>query len=130
MGLPSLANAELAIMDLLWEQDNLTARQVREELYPGAEREQHGTVQKLLQRLERKGFVARDRRLPVHLFSAMVSRGEYTGGQLECLAEKLTGGSLAPLLTQLVEQKRISQKDIAELKAILDQYSEEGDQAR
>ena len=52
MGLPSLANAELAIMDLLWEQDNLTARQVREELYPGAEREQHGTVQKLLQRLE------------------------------------------------------------------------------
>ena len=42
----------------------------------------------------------RDRELPVHLFSPAVSREEYAGGQLESLADKLTGGSLAPLITQ------------------------------
>ena len=31
---PPLANAELAVMELLWEQDRLTNRQIREQLYP------------------------------------------------------------------------------------------------
>ncbi len=60
-----LANAELAIMDLLWREDCLTARQIREQLYTDATKAQHGTVQRLLQRLEDKGFVQRDRRRPV-----------------------------------------------------------------
>ena len=57
----TLANAELAVMELLWEEDRLTARQIRAALYPDATRAQHGTVQKLLQRLEEKWFVERDR---------------------------------------------------------------------
>ena len=60
---PPLTNAELALMELLWEEDALTARQLREALYPNATRAQHGTVQKLLSRLEDKGYVARDRSL-------------------------------------------------------------------
>jgi len=70
----TLANAELALMELLWEEDRLTARQIRERLYPAATKAQHGTVQRLLQRLEEKGFVERDREQPVHLFAARISR--------------------------------------------------------
>ncbi len=121
----SLANAELAVMELLWEHDRLTARQIRERLYPSVSRAQHGTVQRLLQRLEDKGFVERDRGLAVHLFSAVVSREAYAGAQLESLAEKLTGGSLAPLITHLMEQKRISAGEIARLRRILGEAEEE-----
>ena len=35
MTIPALANAELAVMELLWEEDTLTARQIREQLYSG-----------------------------------------------------------------------------------------------
>ena len=56
----TLANAELAVMELLWAEGRLSARDVRERLYPGAEKAQHGTVQRLLQRLEDKGYVVRD----------------------------------------------------------------------
>ena len=113
---PPLADAELAVMDLLWETAApMTARQIREQLYPDAAKAQHGTVQRLLQRLEDKGYVERDRSLPVHLFSARVSREAYAGSQLESLAEKLTGGSLAPLITHLIEEKRISPAEIARL---------------
>lgn len=117
---PPLANAELAVMELLWENDRLTARQIREELYPEANKAQHGTVQRLLQRLEDKGFVERDRDLPVHLFSAAIGREEYAGSQLESLAEKLTGGSIAPLITHLVEQKKLSRQEITHLRKILE----------
>jgi BlaI family penicillinase repressor len=125
MKLPSLANAELAIMNLLWQECSLTARQLREMLYPDAAKTQHGTVQRLLQRLEDKGCVERDRSLAVHLFSAAISRQAYAAGQLELLASRLTGGSLAPLITHLVEEKKISRDDIVEIRAILDDSKDE-----
>ena len=46
-------------------------------------------VTELLQRLEEKGYVARDTDLPVHLFRATVSREEYGSSQLESLAAGL-----------------------------------------
>ena len=126
---PPLANAELAVMNLLWQNDRLTARQIREQLYPDAAKPQHGTVQRLLQRLEDKGYVERDRSLSVHLFSAAISRQTYAGRRLESLADKLTEGSFAPLITHLVEEKKISRDDIKRIRAILDGQVDEGDQA-
>ena len=124
-----LANAELAVMDLLWQNDRLTAREIREQLYPDASKAQHGTVQRLLQRLEDKGYVERDRSLFVHLFSAAIPRQTYAGQQLELLADKLTAGSFAPLITHLVEEKKISRDEIDRIRAILDAQTGEGDQA-
>lgn len=127
---PPLANAELAVMDLLWRNDDpMTARHIREQLYPDATRAQHGTVQRLLQRLEDKGYVQRDRSLAVHLFSAAISRQTYAGQQLESLADKLTAGSFAPLITHLVEEKKISRDEISRIRAILDEQMDEGGQA-
>lgn len=126
---PPLANSELAVMNLLWQNDRLTARKIREQLYPDATKAQHGTVQKLLQRLENKGYVERDRNLAVHLFSASISRQTYAGQQLESLADKLTAGSFAPLITHLIEQKKISRDEINRIRAILDGKIDEGDKA-
>ena len=120
MPCPTLANAELAVMELLWDESGLTARKIRETLYPDATRAQHGTVQRLLQRLEDKGFVTRDKSLPVHLFSASFSREAYASGQLESLTAKLTGGSIAPLITHLIEQDRITPDEIKRLRKILE----------
>lgn len=120
-----LANAELAIMELLWECSSLTARQIRERLYPDAVHAQHGTVQRLLQRLEEKGYVQRDTEQSILHFSALVSRNEYASEQLESLADKLTGGSLAPLITHFVEEKKISQDEIQRLRQLLDNLKEE-----
>ena len=126
MTFPPLANAELAVMELLWDQSRLTARKIRETLYSDASKAQHGTVQRLLQRLEDKGFVVRDKTLPVHLFSAAISREAYASGQLESLTAKLTGGSIAPLITHLIEQKRITAGELKRLRQILDEKKNGG----
>lgn len=99
MTVQRITNAEIAFMELLWETHPLTARQIREQLYDNSETSQHGTVQRLLQSLGEKGFVSRDRSLGVHLFSPTLSREAYAGRQLESLVKKLTGGSIATLLT-------------------------------
>ena len=93
----------------------MTARDIRERLYPDENKAQHGTVQRLLQRLEEKGFVERDKSIAVHYFFAAISRETYAGQQLESLAEKLTSGSFAPLITHLVEHKKISRAELAKV---------------
>lgn len=125
---PPLANAELAVMQLLWTREHMTARQVQEQLYVNATRAQHGTVQRLLQRLAEKGYVRRDASQAVNLFSAVISRQAYAGQQLENLASKLTAGSIAPLIMHLVEENRISPAEIEQLRAILGER-ENGDQS-
>jgi len=126
---PQLTDAELAVMNLLWDNEQLTARQVREALYPDATKAQHGTVQKLLQRLEEKGCVKRNDTSAVNLFSGTISREAYGGNQLESLATRLTSGSVAPLITHLVENNKISREEIERLRTILAGYEEEAKKA-
>lgn len=115
----SLANAELSVMELLWVHGPLTARQVQDRLYGASDRSQHGTVQRLLQRLEDKQCVRRERTESVYAFTPRISRTEYAGSQLETLAERLTGGSIAPLLSHLMDQKRLSRAELRRLRDIL-----------
>ena len=56
----------------------------------------HGA--ELLERLERKGLVSRDRTLFVHTFTAAADRDDLIARRLRALADKLCGGSLAPIL--------------------------------
>ena len=116
----------MAVMELLWESEQLTARQIREQLYGDSYKAQHGTVQRLLKSLEEKGFVQRDRSLGVQLFSAIVGREAYGGLQLESLAEKLTGGSIAPLLTHLLDEKKLDKAEIKCLRKLLEEAQMRG----
>ena len=61
MSTSPLANAELSVMELLWDHGSLTARQIQDKLYGESDRSQHGTVQRLLQRLEDKELVEREK---------------------------------------------------------------------
>ncbi len=126
MAAERLTNAELAVMELLWETDRLTARQIRERLYGDSQKAQHGTVQRLLQSLEEKGFVERDRSLGVHLFTAALDRETYGGRQLESLAQKLTGGSIAPLLTHLLDENKLNRAEIDRLRDLLEEARNRG----
>lgn len=121
MTIQPLPNAELAVMELLWREGRLTARQILDQLYPDVAKPQHGTVQRLLQRLRAKGFVARDRDVGVNVFSPALSREEYASGQLESLANRLTQGSLVPMITRLVEDNKLSKAEIARLRRILEE---------
>jgi BlaI family penicillinase repressor len=116
----ALAKAELAIMTLLWDQGAMTARRLQDSLYGASDRSQHGTVQRLLQRLLDKGLVKREKATSAATFAASISRDEYAGAQLESLAERLTGGSIAPLLSHLIDNGRLSAAEVQRLRDLLD----------
>src|SRR5262245_65257830 len=116
-----VTETELAILQLLWGQGAATIRQLTDALYPGGGTSHYATVQKLLERLEVKGCVRRQRGGTAHTFAAAVDRDELIGRRLQAMAEQLCGGSLTPLLTHLVRARKLSARDRQQLRTLIDE---------
>ncbi len=119
-----VTNAELAVLEMLWKQAPATVRQITDQLYPSCNASDHATVQKLLQRLESKGYVSRESGGRAWLFSAIVDRQGLIGRQLQATADKLCEGSLAPLLTHLVNKATLSTEDLLALRNLVNTLSQ------
>lgn len=119
----TVTDAELAVLKILWQRGPLPAKAITAAIYPDGAESEFASVHSFLQRLERKGLVDRDRSSFVHSFSAAVSQADIAGQELETLAARLGEKSIAPLIMQLVEQKRLSQEQAAEIRKLLNKYS-------
>jgi predicted transcriptional regulator len=117
-----VTDAELAVLRVLWARGALTAKAITETVYPDGAESEFAAVHSFLQRLERKGLVARDRSAFVHVFSATASETDLLGQELKSLAERLGANSIAPLIMQLIDQKRLSKKEAAEIRKLLEKY--------
>lgn len=115
-----VTDAELAVLNTLWERGPSTIRHLADTLYPGGKAAEYGTVQQLLVRLERKECVKRDRTPWPHVFLAAVDRQMIIGHQLRTTAEKLCGGSMTPLLLHLLQAEEYTALERQELRAFLE----------
>jgi predicted transcriptional regulator len=114
-----VTDAELAVLQVLWDQGAATRRQITDVLYPGGGPAHYTTVQKLLERLEAKHFVSRQRGGSVRTFTAAIGREELISRRLRDVAEKLCGGSLTPLLINLVRTESLSERELRDLQDLI-----------
>lgn len=119
-----VTESELSLLEVLWERGRSSTRQITDVLYPGSSTSGYGTVQKLLERLERKGLVSRDRTLFVHTFTAAADRDELIARRLRALADKLCGGSLVPIVSHLARNRSLTPKERQALRELIDQPTE------
>ncbi len=118
-----VTDAELAVLKVLWARGPIAAKAIAEAIYPDGAESEFAAVHSFLQRLERKGLVHRDRSAFVHLFSAAVSEADVLGNELKSLAERMGADSIAPLIMQLIDQKRLSATETAAIRKLLDKHS-------
>src|SRR5216683_4862021 len=91
--LPHVTDAELAVLQFLWEHGPAAIRQVADALYPGGGPSEYATAHRLLERLEGKGYALREKAEGVFLFRAALDRDTVLGQQLENLVQRMCGGS-------------------------------------
>ena len=121
-----VTETELSLLQILWDGGPATIRRLTDVLYPGGGTAQYATVQKLLERLESKRCVRRDRTPSAHTFTALIDRDDLIGQRLHVMAEKLCGGSLTPLLTHLVRTKKLTARERQELRNLIDELDSKG----
>lgn len=113
--------AELAILEQLWQSESAVVKDLSQRLYGAATPSDIATVQKLLARLEAKGYVARNREEWPHQFHAAVGREELISRRLQATADELCDGTLSTLVTHLVQSKQFNSNQRKRLRRLLDE---------
>ena len=110
-----LSSGELDLMDLLWREGPLTLAQAHAQF--GANSVGYTTMQTRLNRLVDKGLASKTGR-PAE-YSAAIEREQAQAGHLDQLISKLSGGSVVPLVAQLMQDRQISPDELQELKRLI-----------
>jgi len=115
--LPALSPSETEILRLVWQIERATVQGVCERL-PAKRKITYATVQTLLRRLEKKGYLKHAVNGKAHVFSAAVKREHVVKRSVGDFLDRLFGGDPIPLMQYLAEHGRISADDIEKLKRL------------
>ncbi|HXP58894.1 MAG TPA: BlaI/MecI/CopY family transcriptional regulator [Dongiaceae bacterium] len=114
-----ISGAEWVVMKVIWELNAGTAKQVVEAL-KGRTRWKPKTIHTLLSRLVRKGALASEKSSREYLFKPLVAEEACRISASRSLLESVFDGEIAPFLACFLKSRKLSAKEIEELKRILE----------
>lgn len=120
MNLPKLTKAEENVMQHLWEIGRGTVSDLLERL-PEEERVPHSTLSSVVRILEKKGYVGHKSYGKTHEYFPLIEKEDYGGRSLTDLLRDYFDGSAQRLLSHLISNKKLSEKDAAEILRKLNQ---------
>jgi BlaI family transcriptional regulator, penicillinase repressor len=121
--LPALSPAETEVLRLVWQLEAATVQQIFDTM-PEDRSVGYATVQTLLRRLEKKGYVQHKVQGKAHLFSAAVKRDQVIKRTVSDFVERLFGGDPLPLILHLADQSKLNADDIDRLKQLIGKQNE------
>lgn len=118
-----ISEAESVVMDVLWRRNPLGAEDVVAEL-ADSRHWQEATIKTLLNRLLNKGAIAAEREGRRYLYSPLLEREAWVLEESRGLLDRLFDGRVAPLVAHFSEHRKLSRKDIAELRKLLEELDD------
>lgn len=118
--LPKISESEWEVMKALWQRSPQTANELAEAVAPVNDWNPR-TVKTLINRLVQKKVVGRTKEGRAFLFHPLIQQADCAVAATESFLDRVFNGSLNPMLSFLVQGKKLSRKQIAELKRILDE---------
>ncbi len=118
---PKPTQAELAILQVLWQRGPSTVREVYQVLN-AAKKTGYTTVLKFMQIMLEKGLVGRDNGPYAHVYTARLPKEQAQGTLLAELLEGAFEGSVAGLVMRALSTKKATPKELSEIRTILKNY--------
>jgi predicted transcriptional regulator len=115
--LPALSPSETEILRLVWQLDKATVQDVCDKL-PARRKIAYVTVQTLLRRLEKKGYLKHYIQGKAHVFFAAVKSEKVIKRSVGDFLDRLFGGDPIPLMQYLAKHGKINADDIEKLKRL------------
>ena len=122
--MPRPTDAELAILNVLWDRGPSTVRDVHDTL-SRIQATGYTTVLKLMQIMTEKGLVVRDESERAHVYEARHSEQRTQRQLLADLADRAFGGSPAKLVMQALSGRRTSPEELNAIRELLDRLEGE-----
>jgi predicted transcriptional regulator len=114
----TLTDQELEIMKAVWEADSVTVRDVYEALR--AKRKiAYTTVMTMMNILDQKGHLVKSNGERAYVYRSARSRDKVLRGMVREFVNRVFNGSAEPLLLHLAEDKKLSGKDLDEIRNMI-----------
>ena len=116
--------AELEILNILWEKQPLSVKEINERL---SEKKEVGytTTLKIMQNMYSKGLLDRELSGKSHLYKTVFEQEETQSSLLDRFIDATFSGSASNLVMQLLGNKRTSEKELEEIKKIISQLDDD-----
>jgi BlaI family transcriptional regulator, penicillinase repressor len=114
----TLTEAELRLMDVLWQKGAASVQQVRDALTqkpPLA----YNSVLTTIRILENKGYVEHVKEGRAHIYRPMVEREQATRSEIRHLVNRFFGNSHELLVLNILEDRGLEAKELKRLRALL-----------
>ena len=111
---PILTEQELEIMKIVWERDQTTVRDVYEALL---ERRKiaYTTVMTMMNILEQKKYLRKSAEDRAYIYRPAKPKKQVIKGMVREFVDRVFNGSAEPLLVHLMEDRKLSSKDLDEI---------------
>ncbi len=116
--------SELAILQVLWARGSATVRQVHEQLHAGSEKG-YTTTLKLMQIMLEKNLLQRDDSSRTHIYMAAVEESAVQRNLLNRFVDKTFRGSTTNMVLQALGQHQASDRELDEIRQLLDRIEQE-----
>ncbi len=113
-----ISSAESILMQALWDRQPQAADELIKALGP-VQGWHESTIKTLITRLLQKQAIVADKDGRRSLYSPVLTREAWIAAQSESLLDRVFGGRVAPLVAHFVEQRKLSRKDLVELKQLI-----------
>jgi BlaI family penicillinase repressor len=115
---PTLTDQELEIMKVIWDSETVTVRDVYEALLE-KRKVAYTTVMTMMNILEQKGHLEKTQEDRAYVYRSTKPRNQVIRGMVREFVNRVFNGSAEPLLLHLVEDRKLSEKDIDEIRALI-----------
>jgi predicted transcriptional regulator len=119
-----LTKVEEEIMQIIWQLERCTVREVIDQLKENP-KPPHSTISSVARILEKKGFLGHKAYGRTYEYFPMIAKEEYSKDSLSSLVRNYFGGSTKRLVSFLVNKEDLSIQDLSEMMEKLDKTEEE-----
>lgn len=105
-------------MKVVWDRETVTVRDVYEDLL-AKRKVAYTTVMTMLNILEQKGHLEKTQEDRAYLYRSTKPRNQVIRGMVREFVNRVFNGSAEPLLLHLVEDRKLSEKDIEEIRTLI-----------
>jgi predicted transcriptional regulator len=115
----TLTEAELRIMNVLWERHSATVHEVLEAI-PSRPALAYNSVLTIIRILEKKGYVKHEKDKRAHVFLPLVDRKDATRFEVRHLVSRFFGNSNEQLVLNVLEETSIDAEELDRLRQLLE----------
>mgnify|MGYP001046479474 CR=1 FL=1 len=120
-----IPDAELELMMVIWDSEQPVSRMEIEMKLGNGRDVVPSTLLSLLSRLEKRGFVRKEKQGNINYYNALVEKSAYLQEEGQRVLDKMFDSSLKNFVTALYDGKGLNREEIAELQAFIDEQTAE-----